>query len=477
MRRASATLHRQEVAAGGADTENRTGMPAGLRAGLERLSNLDLSTVRVHHNSSRPAQLDALAYTQGTEIHVGPGQEEHLPHEGWHVVQQMQGRVRPTTQVEGVAINDDRALESEADVMGARARQRSERGGAPCCHVCAAAVGGGNLAGPREVVATFADAQAVASQRMTTGPGSGEVAVVQRVTNFTPAPPSREINLAKHLIDGHKFTGITVPTLNNRPVFEEKDARAAIKDPTLQSYSNPDGTVVAEVSQVPTNEAGFVMAVPTNGPWSTMTDKARVVFLFRQIPGGDVPLSCLIPGARTTLTVHGQPTDADFVTNALTHEGLHAADHEIGFNNVIVPWDANLQAAQAAGTGFPGATWADAQAALYQAMGGTPREIAARHGELEERGIRLVLISPQRVARTRKLATETGIPSAFKVDRGNAAARELGIADEVGVMPTVIVTNANGTILYSDETDNYRVRPEPDIYLSILKRAGAISSA
>lgn len=108
---------------------------------------------------------------------------------------------------------------------------------------------------------------------------------------------------------------------------------------------------------------------------------------------------------------------------------------------------------------------------------GQVREIAGRNGELEDRGIRLVLVSPQPAARTRKLATETGLSSAFKVDRGNAAAHELGIADEDSVMPTVIVTNANGTILYSDQTDNYRVRPEPDIYLSILKRAGAMSSA
>jgi peroxiredoxin len=108
---------------------------------------------------------------------------------------------------------------------------------------------------------------------------------------------------------------------------------------------------------------------------------------------------------------------------------------------------------------------------------GQVREIASRHGELEDRGIRLVLVSPQPAARTRKLATETGLSSAFKVDRGNAAAGELGIADEGGVLPTVIVINARGTILYSDQTDNYRVRPEPDIYLSILKRAGAMSSA
>ena len=84
---------------------------------------MDLSGVRVHGNSSKPAQLNALAYTQGQDIHVGPGQEKHLPHEGWHAVQQMQGRVKPTLQAKGVSINDDAGLEREADVMGATALQ------------------------------------------------------------------------------------------------------------------------------------------------------------------------------------------------------------------------------------------------------------------------------------------------------------------------------------------------------------------
>jgi len=61
-----------------------------------------------------------LAYAQGKDIHVGPGQEQHLPHEAWHVVQQAQGRVRPTMQMKGAAINDDTGLEAEADVMGAK---------------------------------------------------------------------------------------------------------------------------------------------------------------------------------------------------------------------------------------------------------------------------------------------------------------------------------------------------------------------
>ena len=101
-------------------TPNQTGLPDNLKAGIENLSGYSLDDVQVHYNSPKPAQLQALAYTQGTEIHVAPGQETHLPHEAWHVVQQMQGRVKPTWQAQEVAINDDTILEHEADVMGKR---------------------------------------------------------------------------------------------------------------------------------------------------------------------------------------------------------------------------------------------------------------------------------------------------------------------------------------------------------------------
>ncbi len=100
---------------------NQTGLPDNLKVGIENLSGYSLDNVRVHYNSPKPAQLQALAYTQGTEIHVAPEQEKHLPHEAWHVVQQMQGRVKPTTQMKGVQINDDEKLEHEADVMGGKA--------------------------------------------------------------------------------------------------------------------------------------------------------------------------------------------------------------------------------------------------------------------------------------------------------------------------------------------------------------------
>jgi hypothetical protein len=88
--------------------------------------------VQVHHNSPHPATLGALAYTHGTHIHLGPGHERELPHEAWHVVQQARGLARPTGRLEtGAPINDDSALEREADVMGARAAWGSPGGEPP----------------------------------------------------------------------------------------------------------------------------------------------------------------------------------------------------------------------------------------------------------------------------------------------------------------------------------------------------------
>lgn len=101
---------------------NNTGLPDNLKSGVENLSGYSMDDVKVHYNSAQPAQLNALAYAQGTDIHVAPGQERHLPHEAWHVAQQKQGRVQPTMQMkEGVPVNDDAGLEHEADVMGAKA--------------------------------------------------------------------------------------------------------------------------------------------------------------------------------------------------------------------------------------------------------------------------------------------------------------------------------------------------------------------
>ncbi len=108
---------------------NRTALPNKLKAGIESLSGLAMDDVKVHYNSSKPAEVQALAHTQGSNIYVGRGQEKHLPHEAWHVVQQKQGRVKPTDVLtKGASINDDPGLEREADEMGAKASRATFSG-------------------------------------------------------------------------------------------------------------------------------------------------------------------------------------------------------------------------------------------------------------------------------------------------------------------------------------------------------------
>jgi hypothetical protein len=97
-----------------------TGLPDNLKSGVESLSGMNLDQVKVHYNSSRPAQLDALAYAQGSDIHVGPGRQHTLAHEAWHVVQQKRGRVAPGVRTHIGLSTDPGTLAVENDLLAKR---------------------------------------------------------------------------------------------------------------------------------------------------------------------------------------------------------------------------------------------------------------------------------------------------------------------------------------------------------------------
>jgi hypothetical protein len=167
---------------------NRTGLPDHVKSGVEALSGMSMDHVRVHYNSPKPAQLNAHAYAQGSDIHVAPGQAHHVPHEAWHVVQQAQGRVRATTQLKGgVALNDDAGLEREADRMGALAVQR-------------AALPGGRASSP----AALRVPAAPVSQRQV-------IQAVRSVADFREQTPARTLRPRNQIaaIDGLLATYIT----------------------------------------------------------------------------------------------------------------------------------------------------------------------------------------------------------------------------------------------------------------------------
>ncbi|MBL6446009.1 DUF4157 domain-containing protein [Fulvivirga sp. 29W222] len=121
-------LHGASIPSPQPTTSNEKGLPNKLKEGIEDISGYSMDDVRVHYNSAKPAQLQAHAYAQGTDIHLASGQEKHLPHEAWHVVQQKQGRVKPTIQLnELMPINNDQELEQEADLMGTNAIEKGSR--------------------------------------------------------------------------------------------------------------------------------------------------------------------------------------------------------------------------------------------------------------------------------------------------------------------------------------------------------------
>jgi peroxiredoxin len=117
------------------------------------------------------------------------------------------------------------------------------------------------------------------------------------------------------------------------------------------------------------------------------------------------------------------------------------------------------------------------------------KELAAQYRQLGELGVRVALISPQPHKFTRGLAKRFDVAFDFLTDENNRAARSLGIAHAHGlpmgmqalgyasetVLPTVIITEAGGRILWLHETDNYRVRPEPDTYLAVLRENRVIT--
>ncbi len=108
------------------------GLPDNLKSGIENLSGVNMDQVKVHYNSQKPAQLNALAYAHGSQIHMGPGVENHLPHEAWHVVQQSQGRA-PGLPVEHVlqanGISGKGAGEIAKGVMPSGSVDRAALGG------------------------------------------------------------------------------------------------------------------------------------------------------------------------------------------------------------------------------------------------------------------------------------------------------------------------------------------------------------
>lgn len=114
-------------------------------------------------------------------------------------------------------------------------------------------------------------------------------------------------------------------------------------------------------------------------------------------------------------------------------------------------------------------------------------QIADQYRELDRRGVAVAIISPQKPEDTVELSTRFDIPVNYYIDADGAAAAALDIVQPGGtpvmfsagapangdtVVPTVIITDHTGMVLWAEQTDNHRVRPEPTTFLDVLDQHG-----
>jgi len=111
------------------------------------------------------------------------------------------------------------------------------------------------------------------------------------------------------------------------------------------------------------------------------------------------------------------------------------------------------------------------------------KELSKEYQKIKDKGAALVFVSPQSPKHTKHLAKKFDIPAHFLIDQDLKAATELQLFHKNGtptgmevlgfdsdnILPTLIVTDSKGIIRFADLTDNYRLRPEPSVYLELLE--------
>ncbi len=275
------------------------GLPDDLRAGIESLSGLSMDGVRVHRNSTAPARVGAHAYAQGTDIHLAPGQDRHLPHEAWHVVQQAQGRVRPTMDVAGTPVNDDPGLEAEADRMG----DAAQRAATPAGALLSRGAFGGTVA--QRVVIRDDGMQVNLMDVAFAWKGGGDYAVTPSIINGHEIPPS-----------ANKQGMVLYPALR-------EDHGGLYLDPRDQIVS-------------------YRIDAPVKGPWvlagpHSLDELDAFAGLGSYTPP---PRSTAESALNYGLIVRGDPSDDALRDAIVDHEIHHVHEQYDVVEDVLDPWDA-----------------------------------------------------------------------------------------------------------------------------------------
>ncbi len=111
-------------------------------------------------------------------------------------------------------------------------------------------------------------------------------------------------------------------------------------------------------------------------------------------------------------------------------------------------------------------------------------EIASTYQQIAELGVRVFIIASQPEKHTQSLAKRFDVPLEFLIDKDQQMGKQFGIVHHHGLpfgfqafgyeddqyYPTIIATEKGGKIIYSDQTSNYRVRPEPESLMALFQQ-------
>lgn len=112
------------------------------------------------------------------------------------------------------------------------------------------------------------------------------------------------------------------------------------------------------------------------------------------------------------------------------------------------------------------------------------RELAGFYRQINQQGVAIMLVSGQSQRKTQALAKRFDVPFTFLSDPELQAARQLGLyhphALPIGLQllghsrdayyPTVMISDRQGIIRYLNSSEDYRQRPDPQVFLRVLQQ-------
>ena len=230
------------------------------------------------------------------------------------------------------------------------------------------------------------------------------VPTIQCFSYFEGGTVHQDNNLADTVLHG-KDAGTTFFVLNGSKITKTAaQVRAALKRPTLSFSPVTTGGFDARVKTVPTNKGGYDETVLAARRWILNVPKSTVLANFPDLA------TCRGAG-NTIFQAIGMPSDAAIFAANRRHEDHHVDDFFSAFMSTIYWWDTALDVAAGSATPYHGLKKADAEAALYTEMGGTPDQIADKYADTAAAAIETYHNTPE------------GGPIKWDIETANADAR------------------------------------------------------